>query len=114
MKNRFHITLGVIALSFVAALPKLLDAATYNAPAGITAIAAGSSGELYIRFANLPNPGLCGQNNGWVVIPPTGSAYMKSLAETLYFSGRAVRVDTDNGGCWNTYERVVALYSPHG
>src|SRR6516225_3862663 len=43
-------------------LTVVLPAAVYTA-ASITAIAAGSSGELYIRWAGLPNPGLCGSNN---------------------------------------------------
>jgi hypothetical protein len=114
MKKRFHIALGVIALSSMAALPKLLDAAgyaVYNVPA-ITAIATASDGEVYIRWLSLASSGPCGQNNGWVVIPPGGSASMKSLAETLYSNRTAARVDTN--GCWNTYERVVALYSPGG
>jgi hypothetical protein len=123
MKRRVHITLGVLALSFAAALPKSLGAevfesaapiakASYNAPLGIVAIASYASGETYIRFANLPTPGPCGINNAWVVIHPTASASMKALAETLYLNRKAVTVVT--AGCFGTYERVEALYSPGG
>ena len=112
MKLRLNIALGVFALAITAALPKLLDAAIVNAPLGITAISVGPSGETYIRFAGIQNPGVCGSNNNWVAIPPTASASMKTLAETLYFNRRPVRVDTL--GCFGAYERVVALYSPGG
>ena len=90
-------------------LTVVLPAAVYTA-ASITAIAAGSSGELYIRWAGLPNPGLCGSNNGWVMIPPNAPQAMKSLAVSLYYNGKPVRIDT--AGCVGAYERVTALYSP--
>ena len=113
MNRPFSITLGVATLSLVIALPTLLKAAAvYNAPNGITAVATMPGGEVYIRFAGLPNPGPCGINNGWVVIPPAANPAVKSLAESLYFNRRAIRVDT--AGCLGTYERVIALYSPGG
>jgi hypothetical protein len=111
MKRRFDMTLGVLALSFVTALP--LAAKIYNA-SGIAAIAAGRDGETYIRLTGPVIYGNCGNNNNWVAIPPTASPSMKSLAESLYLSSppKPVRVDTE--GCFGTYERVVALYSPGG
>ena len=86
-------------------------AATYIASA-ITAVAAGSRGELYMRWSGLPNPGLCGINNEWVVIPSDAPASMKTLAVSLCNSGKPARIDTV--GCIDGYERVAMLYSPEG
>jgi hypothetical protein len=86
-------------------------AAKYNA-SSITAVAVGSGGEVYIRWVGLPNPGPCGNNNGWVMIPSNAPEAMKSLAISLYFNAKPARVDT--GGCVGAYESVTALYSPGG
>lgn len=113
MNRSFRIKVGLAALTLVSGVPTLLKAAAiYHASTGITHIATMPGGETYIRFTGIPNPGPCGTNNGWVVITPPSSASLKSLAESLYFNRRPVRVDTS--GCYGSYEKVVALYSPGG
>jgi hypothetical protein len=104
---------------------KPADAVEYNAPK-ITAISVGSHGEVYIRWDGLPDPGPCGgENNHWVVIPAAASDTIKSLALSLYFSGKAARIDTGAtqgtppaqqpaGACTGADENVTALYSPSG
>jgi hypothetical protein len=115
MKRSVHATLGILILSLVVALPLLQAAAAgYNAPLGITGIMAAPGGQVYIKFAGVPNPGPCGGNNyGWVLIPSTANAAMKSLAESLYFNRKPVRVETL--GCSSSgagpYELVNALYA---
>jgi hypothetical protein len=104
--------MGVAALALVIGVPTLLKAAIFHAATGITSIATMPGGETYIRFTGIPNPGPCGNNNGWVVITPSSNAALKSLAESLYFNRKPVRVDTL--GCFGSYEKVVALYSPGG
>lgn len=110
-KMKKYITLAMLIVSLAVALPAVVKASTYSAASGITAIAAGPGGELYIRFEGAPNPGPCGQNFGWVVIPSTAEA-TKSLAQSLYFNRSAVRVVTS--GCSGAYESVAYLYSPEG
>jgi hypothetical protein len=102
----------VLTFLFMVALSSIAHAAQYVASA-ITSIAVGSAGEVYIRWAELPNPGPCpGNNNGWVVIPSTANEALKALALSLYFSGKPARIDTS--GCSGVYEIVVILYSPSG
>jgi hypothetical protein len=94
------------------ALSSIASAAIYEVP-GITHIAVGSAGEVYIKWAESPRPGPCGgENYGWVVIPPTANEALKALALSIYFSGKPARIDTS--GCSGTYEIVVTLYSPSG
>jgi hypothetical protein len=101
----------IFTLLFVITLSSTAHAAVYTAPA-ITNIAVATGGEVYIRFAGLPNnPSPCGgNNNGWVMIPSTASDVMKSLALSIYFSGKPVRIETS--GCNGAYELVTGLYSP--
>ena len=76
----------------------------------VTAIGVGSRGEVYLRFDGLPNPGPCGNNNDWVIIPTSASEAMKSLAISLYFTPRPISLTTN--GCVGAYESVTLLYSP--
>jgi hypothetical protein len=104
---------------------KPADAVEYNA-SKIIAISVGSHGEVYIRWDGLPDPGPCGgENYHWVVIPGTASDTIKSLALSLYFSGKATRIDTaavqgtppppqPAGACTGADENVTQLYSPSG
>jgi|SRR5215831_11316865 len=110
MKKKLAVGLAISVAVCAHVLSTVASAASYQAPA-ITAIAAGSTGEVYIRFANLPNPGPCGVNNDWVVIPASNDA-MKSLALSLYFNAKPVRIDTSS--CTGSYETVNVLYSPSG
>jgi len=101
----------VLPFLFLVAFSSTVHAAVYDAP-GIIAIAVGSGGEVYIRWAGLPNPGPCGSDNNWVVIPSTANETLKALALSLYFSGKRARVDTS--GCSGAYENVTIIYSPTG
>src|SRR5712691_13421672 len=96
MKKCSTTVMVVLILSFIGALPSIAHAATYNA-SGIIAIAVGSGGEVYIRWAGLPNPGPCGVNNNWVMILPTGNETLKALVLSLYFSGKPALIATS--GC---------------
>lgn len=108
---RKFFTAASVAIAFCGvALSPAVNAATYGAPA-ITSIAVGGSGEVYIRFTNLPNPGACGSNNDWVTIPAANET-MKALAMSLYFNARPIQVET--AGCNGPYETVTGLYSPGG
>ena len=99
----------VVTLAFI--IPTVY-AADYETPQ-ITHIAAGSGGEVYIKWAGSPRPGPCGgENFGWVVIPSSASEALKSLALSIYFSGKPARIHTS--GCTGTNENVVTLYSPGG
>jgi hypothetical protein len=104
---------GIVVLTslFIVAFSSTVHAAEYDAP-GIIAIAVGTGGEVYIRWVGLPNPGPCGNNNGWVVIPGATNETLKALALSLYFSGKRARVDTS--GCSGAYENVTIIYSPSG
>ena len=89
-------------------------AGDYVAPK-ISAIAAGSAGEVYVRFDGLPNPSPApcnGQNNNWVAIP-AGNDALRALAFSIYFSGKPVQVET-RGACMGPYEQINAIYSPTG
>ena len=100
-------TLFVFALSLNA-----LAGNTYEA-AAITSISIGSAGEMYIRWEGLPDPGPCGgENYHWVMIPANATDVMKSLALSLYFSGKSAEIRTS--GCNGVYELVTQLYSPKG
>lgn len=101
----------ILTTAFVVALSSIAHAGVYDAGA-ITSIAVGSGGEMYIRWDGLPNPGLCGDNNNWVMIPSSAPDTMKSLALSLYFSGKSAQIRTE--GCSGAYELVVQLYSPKG
>jgi len=104
---------------------EVADAIVYNAPKIIT-ISVRSNGEVYIRWDTVPDPGACGgENNHWVVIPAAASDTLKSMALSLYFSGKPARVDTaavagtppaqqPAGACTGAYENVTFLYSPGG
>ena len=111
MKRFSKTAIVLLTTFFVVALSSTVYAATYDAPA-IISIAVGSGGEVYIRWEGLPNPGPCGIDNGWVVIPSGANETLKALALSLYFSGKRARVDTS--GCTGTYESVVIIYSPTG
>jgi hypothetical protein len=108
--RRAELVLTVSVTVCAQVLSMMASAASYQAPA-ITAIAGGASGEVYIRFDGLPNPGPCGPNNGWVMVPSSNDV-MKSLALSLYFNPKPVRVDTSS--CTGAYETVNGLYSPGG
>ena len=112
MNRYFRATAGIYVLILIVLLPVPLQAAMYNASSGVTAIAAGASGEVYIRWTGLPNPGPCGPNNGWVMIPSNANEAIKSLAISLYFSGKPASIDTS--GCVGAYESVRTIYSPGG
>jgi hypothetical protein len=115
----------LLALLLVAVQAEFAEASIYNVPK-IIAVAVGSHGEVYIRWEGLPDPGPCGgENNHWVVIPAAASDTMKSLALSLYFSGKAARIDTTAiqgtpprqqppDACTGAYENVTLLYSPSG
>ncbi len=123
--NRSFQMMAFLAFLLVAVQAELAHAVTYNA-SKIIAIAVGSHGEVYIRWDGLPDPGPCGgENNHWVVIPATASDTLKSLALSVYFSGKAARIDTaaiqgtappqqPPGACTGAYENVTVLYSPSG
>jgi hypothetical protein len=122
MKRRLQ-RIAFLALLLAAVPAEFSHAVVYNTPK-IIAIAVGSHGEVYIRWDGLPDPGSCGgENNHWVVIPAAASETIKSLALSLYFSGKAARIDTaaiqgtppasqPAGACSGAYENVTTLYSP--
>ncbi len=84
----------------------------YNAPK-LSHVYSDPSGKVLIKWPGSPRPfGPCGRNFGWVEIPSTASKIMKDLALSIYFNGKAARIDTS--GCSGTRERVTALYSPGG
>jgi hypothetical protein len=124
MKCRLQ-RIAFLAFFLVAFQADLAHAVVYNA-SKIIAVSVGSHGEVYIRWDPLPDPGPCGgENNHWVVIPSTASDTIKSLALSLYFSGKAARIDTaavqgtppaaqPAGACTGAYENVTFLYSPSG
>ena len=70
------------------------------------------NGRVLIKWSGSPNPGPCGANNGWVTIRPTANESLKTLAYTIYFSGKPARIDTS--GCDGRWEVVTSLYSPGG
>jgi len=112
MKRYSKTVIMILAFLLMMAFPSITYAAQYMASA-ITYIAVGSAGEVYIRWAELPNPGPCpGNNYGWVMIPSTANETLKALALSLFFSGKQARIDTS--GCSGAYEVVVTLYSPSG
>jgi len=123
MHSRASVLLAGFAPLIAASLPA--QAVIYNAPK-ITAIAAGAHGEVYIRWDQIPDPGPCGgENNHWVIIPAAATDTIKSLALSLYFSGKSARIDTaaiqgtapkkqPAGACTGPYENVTFLYSPSG
>jgi hypothetical protein len=116
MKRFSKTAIVILTTLFVIALSSIAHAGVYNA-AAITSIGVGSSGEVYIRWEGLPDPappesGCSGENNHWVVIPSDASDALKSLALSLYFSGKPARIDTS--GCRGAYETVITLYSPGG
>lgn len=111
--NRFSKTaLVILTALLVVILSSIAHAGIYDATA-ITSIAVGSGGELYIRWTGLPDPGPCGgENYHWVMIPSNAPDVMKSLALSLYFSGKSAQIRT--AGCNGAYELVTQLYSPAG
>jgi hypothetical protein len=112
MKRFSKTIMWILTLLFIVVLSSIAQAAQYNA-SGITAIAAGSGGEVYIRWVGLPNPGPCsGNNNNWVVIPAAANETLKALALSLYFSSKPAMIETS--GCSGAYENVNTLYSPGG
>src|SRR6202035_4941597 len=91
----------VLTLLCLVALSSIARASVYEGSA-ITYIAAGSGGEMYIRWQGLPDPappesGCSGDNNHWVRISSDASDALKSLALSLYFSGKPFRIETT--GC---------------
>jgi hypothetical protein len=117
MKRSSKLAIVVLALLCMVALPLIDHAyadAIYNIPA-IKAISTYAEGEVYIRWEGLPNPGPCGNNNNWVVIPSTANEALKALALSVYFSGRPAQIHTAGcSGFDNRYESVKAIYSPEG
>jgi hypothetical protein len=111
MKRVSKTAIVILTTLFGVALSSIALAGIYNAGA-ITSIAVGSGGEVYIRWDGLPDPGPCGENNHWVMIPSNAPDTMKSLALSLYFSGKSAQIRTD--GCNGAYELVTQLYSPKG
>jgi hypothetical protein len=109
-------------IMLVVTLPVMLVVASiahagniYEVPAitHIAVEAADAGGRMYIKWAGSPRPGPCGtENNGWVVILPTNNEALKSLALSLYFSGKPARIDTS--GCSGPWEIVTIIYSPGG
>jgi hypothetical protein len=98
---------------FTIASASMAYAAVYEPqPSEITHISVGAGGEVFIKWNGSPSPGPCGENFGWVVIPPEASEAIKALALSIYFSGKPVRIDTS--GCRGTVEVVGTLYSPSG
>jgi hypothetical protein len=124
LKRRLQ-RIAFLALLLTAVPIDLSYAVIYNA-SKIIAISIGSHGEVYIRWDGLPDPGPCGgENYHWVEIPATASDTLKSLALSLYFSGKSARIDTaaiqgtppasqPAGACTGAYENVTFLYSPSG
>jgi hypothetical protein len=111
MKRSSKTAIVILTTLFMVTLPSIAHAGVYDA-AAITSIAVGSGGEVYLRWAGLPDPGPCGENNHWVMIPSNALDAMKSLAISLYFSGKSAQIRTS--GCSGTYELVTQLYSPAG
>src|SRR3712207_4559355 len=74
-------------------------------------IAINSDGTVFIKWEGspTPSPSCRGNNFGWVKIPSTANEAIKSLALSIYFSGKVARIDTS--GCEGPYEVVVSLYS---
>ncbi len=99
-------TLFVVTSSSIAHADNIYDAAA------LTAIAVGPGADIYIRFDGLLDPGPCGENNHWVMIPSTASDVMRSLVLSLYFSGKSTQIRTS--GCNGSYEVVYQIYSPKG
>lgn len=99
----------------LAALPALIagtaHAEIYNVPK-LSHIYTDASGRVLIKWEGAPNPGPCGVNNGWVAIPASADPALKALAVSIYFSGKAARIDTS--GCDGNTEAVTSLYSPGG
>jgi len=102
-----------------------VHAVVYNT-SKIISIDVNTLGEVYVRWDGLPDPGPCGgENYHWVVIPAGASDTLKSLALSLYFSGKSARIDTaaventpaaqqPTGACAGPYENVTSVYSPSG
>jgi hypothetical protein len=110
MKMKF-LAKAVVTTIAAIILTSVAHAATYTVPR-ITHVYADSSGNVLIKWAGSPNPGPCGTNNGWVTIQATANEALKTLAYTIYFSGKPARIDTS--GCSGTREAVHSLYSPGG
>jgi hypothetical protein len=112
MKRFSKIISVVVTVLLVVASSPIAHAGEYNATA-ITYIAVFSDGEMFIRWAGdaLPDPGPCGgENYHWAMIPATASDAMKSLALSIYFSGKPAQIRTS--GCHGSDELVIQLYSP--
>jgi hypothetical protein len=114
MKRIPQASIIVLASFCTFATPSVLYARTSYPGTGIASIGVGQAGEMYIRLQNFTFPQMCpaaggNTNNNWVQIPATNDA-MKSLALSLYFSGKSTLIVTDI--CNGPYETVIELYSP--
>lgn len=89
----------------------LVNATVYNIDR-ISHVYSDTSGKVLIKWDGSPNPGPCGNSHGWVEISADASEVLKSLAYSIYFSGRPARIDT--GGCVGQREAVSSIYSPGG
>ena len=113
MKRFFKTAVVILTMLLGVALCPVAHADHVYEAAAIISIAVGSGGEVYIRWdSNFPDPGPCGENNHWVMIPSNAPDTMKSLAISLYFSDKSAEVRTS--GCNGAYEVVSQLYSPSG
>ena len=102
---------AMVVLTVLGMLSSIAHASSYNDKI-LTHIAIQSDGTVFIKWAESPRPGPCGENFGWVKIPPTANEAIKALAISLYIGGKLARIDTS--GCDGTYEIVTILYSPGG
>lgn len=105
------LTRAMMTIVTVTSLVTVSHAATYQAQ-NLSHVYADVSGRVLIKWSGSPNPGPCGTNNGWVTIRSTANEALKTLAYTIYFSGKPVRIDTS--GCDGGNEAVGSLYSPGG
>lgn len=108
MKSFFKIMMTAVA---VVSLVSVTHAATYQVEK-LSHVYADASGRVLIKWAGSPKSGPCGANYGWVTIRSTANEALKTLAYTIYFSGKPARIDTS--GCDGGNEAVGSLYSPGG
>src|SRR5262249_40246506 len=107
-------TTALLTLVCVVALSRIGHAEIYEGKT-LSHIGINSDGSIFIKWEGSPTPSpSCGggSNFGWVKIPAAANEAIKSLALSIYFSGKMARIDTS--GCDGAYEVVVSLYSPTG
>jgi hypothetical protein len=113
MKKYAVCAAAILTSSCVVTLARVAHAEIYESKT-LSNIGVNSDGSVFIKWEGSPTPSpSCGGSNfGWVKIPSTANEAIKSLALSIYFSGKIARIDTS--GCDGPYEVVVTLYSPTG